>query len=272
MKRIVASVAMMMAAAGAFAQQGAAVKASPDLAGIAHLAIRVTDLAKSSAFYQSLGFEKAFELSHNGVAYEVFIKINDRQYLELYPVSDKDKQVGFLHVCFEGKDLEAAHAYYVEHGLTPNNVRKAGAGNLLFTMPGPATPSGPQNMEYTQYMPGSMHTKDIGNHLGTDRVADEVLSTTLAVNDVAAAEIFYTEKLGFKKDDGQYSIPGGSREAVSFAASAMQGHRAVFALRCTNVRAAAAALKAKAVRFTKGKGKLMVMDPDGNTLVLEKEL
>ena len=63
---------------------------TPPLNGIAHVAIRVHDLAASVAFYEKLGFEQAFDLRKNDVPYESFIKINDNQFIELYPVTDKD--------------------------------------------------------------------------------------------------------------------------------------------------------------------------------------
>ena len=47
----------------------------PPLNGIAHVAIRVHDLAASVAFYEKLGFEQAFDLRKNDVPYESFIKI-----------------------------------------------------------------------------------------------------------------------------------------------------------------------------------------------------
>jgi len=78
---------------------------SPNLAGLAHVAIRVHDLDASVAFYQKLGFVRAFALSRDGVVYEAFIKINDQQFLELYPADAKNTQIGFLHVCFYGHDL-----------------------------------------------------------------------------------------------------------------------------------------------------------------------
>lgn len=140
----------------------AQVAPSPNLAGIAHVALRVRDLQASIAFYRRLGFEKAFDLTRDGKIYEAFIKVNDHQFIELYPADDKNPKVEFLHLCFEGADLDAAHAFYLAHGLKPTDVRIAGAGNKLFTMPGPATPTGPQNMEYTQYLPGSLHMKDAG--------------------------------------------------------------------------------------------------------------
>lgn len=106
----------------------------PPFNGIAHVAIRVHDLAASVAFYEKLGFEQAFDLRRDNVPSESFIKINDHQFIELYPVTAKDPTVGFLHLCFEGVDLNAIYDDYIGRGLTPTAVRKAGAGNLLFTM------------------------------------------------------------------------------------------------------------------------------------------
>src|SRR3982074_1723665 len=64
--------------------------APPPLNGIAHVAIRVRDLTASTPFYQRLGYEQAFALSRDGAVYESFLKINDRQFLELYPTTEKD--------------------------------------------------------------------------------------------------------------------------------------------------------------------------------------
>ena len=55
--------------------------------GLAHTAIRVKDIAASSAFYEKLGFQRAFSAQKNGVVTQAFYKINDRQFLELYPRS-----------------------------------------------------------------------------------------------------------------------------------------------------------------------------------------
>lgn len=57
----------------------------PAIVGIAHVAIRVADLQASREFYEKLGFAQAFEITKDGKVTEAFIKLNDRQYLELYP-------------------------------------------------------------------------------------------------------------------------------------------------------------------------------------------
>ena len=65
---------------------------TPPLAGIAHVALRVHDLAASIAFYQSLGFVQAFDLRRDNIPYESFIKINDRQFIELYPSPKRSRR------------------------------------------------------------------------------------------------------------------------------------------------------------------------------------
>lgn len=248
---------------------------SADLAGIAHVAIRVRDLDAAVAFYEKLGFVRAFELSKDGKVYEAFIKINDQQYIELYPVDARNAEPEFLHVCFYAKNLQSAHDYYVQQGLTPNAVRTAGAGNLLFTMPGPTTPTGPQNMEYTQYMPGSRHTNAVGQFLGPDRISTHLAEVALAFNDPAAATAFYKDQVGFLAEaNGVMVIPGNPAEAIRVVPAAAL--RLKTAMTLTADAAAAATLKKRGIPFTKGaefggKHDLTLKDPDGNLIVLRTQ-
>jgi len=237
---------------------------SPSLSGIAHVAIRVKDLDASVGFYEKLGFVRAFALSKDGKVYEAFIKINDHQFIELYPATEKDPQIGFLHLCFYGADLNSVHDFYVAQGLTPNQVRTAGAGNLLFTMPGPLSPTGPQNIEYTQYMPGSLHSKDVGQHLGPDRIANELTSVTLAFTDPPAAKAFYLDKMHFPSS---LTLPGASTEAVAITPLAPLGHKARFTL-AADPRRSAATLQTRLVPFTRDTQGLLLLDPDQNEIVI----
>jgi catechol 2,3-dioxygenase-like lactoylglutathione lyase family enzyme len=240
---------------------------TPPLAGIAHVAIRVHDLAVARDFYAKLGFQEAFNLAKDGVVYESFIKINDHQFIELYPVTAKDPKVGFLHLCFEGDDLNAIHDDYVSRGLTPTPVRKAGAGNLLFTMVGPEQ----QNIEYTQYMPGSLHSNDRGKHLGEDRVADRMVSVSLAMQDTAAARDFYIKQLIFKPIAGESMflyMPGDSGQKVEIAPTSL-GARARIILDAKSLSEADRLLQRQRVTVAKVKGALAVTDPDGNIILIE---
>jgi catechol 2,3-dioxygenase-like lactoylglutathione lyase family enzyme len=243
----------------------------PPFNGIAHVAIRVHDLAASVAFYQKLGFEQAFDLRKNDIPYESFIKINDTQFIELYPTTEHDPAIGFLHLCFEGVDLNAIHDEYLTHGLTPTAVRKAGAGNLLFTLAGPLQPPGPQNIEYTQYMPSSLHSNDQGKHLGPDRVADKLIAVALAMKDTGGARDFYINQLHFKPIAGDQMVmhlPGESGQEVEIVAATL-GTVARLTLQSENLSKAGRHLHKEGVTAVKNGATLTITDPDGNVLLLE---
>jgi catechol 2,3-dioxygenase-like lactoylglutathione lyase family enzyme len=240
---------------------------APPLAGIAHIAIRVHDLAATRDFYAKLGFEESFNLSKDGVVYESFIKINDRQFIELYPTTTKDPKAGFLHLCFEGDDLNAIREDYVSRGLAPTPVRKAGAGNLLFTMVGPEN----QNIEYTQYMPGSLHSNDKGKHLGEDRVADRMVAVSLAMQDTTTAHDFYINNLAFKptaRDPMFLSMPGDSGQRVEIAPASLAAHARII-LDTNSLSKAAHILDEHQIALTKEKDHLAVTDPDSNIILIE---
>ncbi len=60
--------------------------AQPKILGVAHLAVFVSDLAKARAFYQDLlGLEESFTLPKaDGTVEIAFVKIDDRQWIELF--------------------------------------------------------------------------------------------------------------------------------------------------------------------------------------------
>ena len=53
---------------------------SPPLTGIAHVAFRVSDVAKSHEFYQKLGFEQSFEFNDPGKPPVSYMRVNDTQF------------------------------------------------------------------------------------------------------------------------------------------------------------------------------------------------
>jgi catechol 2,3-dioxygenase-like lactoylglutathione lyase family enzyme len=235
---------------------------SVDLSGIAHAAFRVSDVAKTSLFYQKLGFDQAFEFSANGKISQAFIKINDRQFIELYPLTPADSQIGFMHLCFEGQNLVNLNTAYRQRGLNPTEVKKAHAGNLLFTMVGPEH----QNIEYTQYMPGSLHWNDRAKHLGKQRLSKQLLAVDLAMQDPGAAEAFYLDKLSFRprtaNDKSYLSLPGASGEAVEFKPSDDKSAPDIV-LRVRSVRRAASMLRDRGFSVRVERDGVFVNDPDG---------
>jgi catechol 2,3-dioxygenase-like lactoylglutathione lyase family enzyme len=244
--------------------------------GIAHIAIRVKDIAASVDFYNKLGYQQAFAMNKGDVITQSFIKINDTQFIELYPINPdnptQDKPE-FLHLCFEGADLNAIHDAYVAEGLTPISVRKAGAGNLLFTLKGPQQFRDPQNIEYTQYQPGSLHSNDAGKHLGPDRVADKMIVVTLAMQDPAAARTYYLDKLGFTaspKNPMLLNLPGASGEQVQIVPLDPLGAKSSITLSTPSLSRAETLLTNQKVPFIpsdkKSGSAIIVTDPDGNLI------
>jgi catechol 2,3-dioxygenase-like lactoylglutathione lyase family enzyme len=253
---------------------------APVLAGIAHAAIRVTDLARSRDFYEKLGFEEAFSMSKGGTPTEAFLKVNDLQFIELYPQRQPSQQIGFMHICFEAADLDALNREYAARGLSPAPVKRAGAGNLLFTMAGPEQ----QNIEYTHYMPDSMHTKDRGKHLGANRISEKIVGLSLEMEDTGAAQTFYEQKLGFTPlhhglglgsgsglEPGVIALklPGPSGQEVEITQRAAgSAFRLFFAV--SDLRRTAAQLRALQLPVEKHKSALSIVDPDGNRIVFVK--
>src|SRR5580700_7224021 len=236
-----------------------------NLAGIAHVAIQVADLTRSRDFYGKLGFEQAFALTKDGKTTESFLKVNDHQFIEIYPQEDPSQSIGFMHVCFEATDLEALNHAYLGRSLTPTAVKRAGAGNLLFTMVGPEQ----QNIEYTQYMPGSLHTKDQGQHLGEGRISKEIVGISLSMEDPVAARAFYQQKLGFHESRHPLEpglipllLPGSSDQMVEITPNVFQ-----LLLSVPSLRHAASQLKEHNVPAEKQGTMLTVKDPDGNRIV-----
>jgi len=242
-----------------------------NLAGIAHAAISVADLDTSRAFYAKLGFEEAFFMSHDGKTTQSFIKVNDRQFIELYPKRKPDDPAGFMHICFESTAIEALNSAYAARGLTPIPVRRAAAGNLLFTMKGPEK----QNIEYTQYMPGSKHTNDRGLHLGEHRVADQIVAMGIEMQDTAAAVAYYKEKLDFKPghalQPGQtwLELPGLPSQQVEIVQHA-PGTAFKFYFSVPDLKRTAAQLKSLEIPVQKQNKALWIQDPDGNRIIFVK--
>lgn len=235
---------------------------STDLSGIAHVALRVNDLRKSREFYKTLGFEQAFDFTDAGKTSVAYLKVNDRQFIELIPRTSDSQPGGILHTCFEVTDIEALHKAYVERGLQPTEAKKARAGNLLFVMHGPDG----QLLEYTQYMPGSLHSLSHGKYLGEHRISRHMFEAGTAVKDIPAEHAFYTTKLGFRDADAggtELYVAGSSGDKIELQSETAKP-RVVFAV--TNVRHAANDLRARGLTVQKGEHAVFVTDPDGTVI------
>src|ERR1022692_4721576 len=103
----------------------------PKVLGVAHYSIFVGDLAKARAFYEDfLGYEEAFTLPKaDGTVQMVFVKINDRQYVEL--LNQPNRGEGQLnHLGLYTDDVERMRQYLASRGVkVPDQAATNRIGN-----------------------------------------------------------------------------------------------------------------------------------------------
>lgn len=258
-------VLLLAFAVSARAQESPAQPGTSPPLGIAHVAVRVGNLDASRAFYQKLGFEEAFAFDQGGDPTEAFFKVNDTQFIELYPQRRPGETAGFLHVCFLSQDLDALNKFYRARGLSPGAAVRGGAGNLLFTMNGP----GLENIEFTQYMPGSRHTNDTGKHLGKKRIGTRIVGVEFPSNDSRGAASFFASELAFPRetgDESRFHVPGNSREQIGILPGA---DHVRLTLETSNLKKATKALKKLGIPTTREQAALVIHDPGDNAIVVE---
>src|ERR1051326_3856488 len=86
--------------------------ARPRIVGVPHIAFRVHDIAASRHFYKDfLGYAEPFDINGpDGKLIMAFIKINDRQYVELQ-VENSPEELRFLHLALETDNAEGLRQY-----------------------------------------------------------------------------------------------------------------------------------------------------------------
>ena len=167
----------------------------PKITGVAHMALFVHDMDKARAYYKDfLGYGEPFDLKNaDGTLAMTFIKINDRQYLELFP----EREAGtdrLNHIGVEVDDVEAMRLYLKARGVAvPDNVNKARVGNLSFTV---KDPDG-HGVEFVQYMPDGWMTRDKGKFLPAEAISTDMRHYGILVGGLDAALGFYRDVLGF---------------------------------------------------------------------------
>ncbi len=232
------------------------------ITGIAHVALRVWDLSASLRFYRQLGLERAFEFTKDGAPSEEFLKINDRQFIELYP-GKADQRAGLMHVCFELEDLDALRERYVQAGLNPPEIKRGGAGNDLF---GLRRPDGAV-IEFTQYQPGSMHMRDVGQHLGADRISDRLADVIEPVADPSLAVTFYQKQLGLISESGgkaEVRVPSSTAVRLRFVTP---GNPVRLVFPVDSLVETKQALDKRGIHYRDANGEVVANDPDGDEVV-----
>jgi len=166
----------------------------PRIVGIAQVSLFVHDLEKSRAFYKEfLGFEEPLPAkSENGALSQAWIKINDRQTIELLP----EHSVGTdrLHrIALQVDDAEAMRRYLAARGVkTPDGIDRGKTGDANFSVHDPDD----HIVAFVQYAPDGWMRREQGKFLSELRVSNRISHVGLLVGDLEAGLAFYRGILG----------------------------------------------------------------------------
>jgi lactoylglutathione lyase len=169
----------------------------PRLLGVAHVALLVSDMGQSRRFYQDfLGFQEPYQLNNaDGSLSMTFIKVNDYQYIELFPglKADQDR---LHHLSFYTDNAEQARKYLGSSKIqVPANIAKGRIGNFSFNVKDPEG----HTLEFTQYEPTGWSMREKGKFIGDQRVSSRILHVGILVGDVDKAMLFYSDVLGLQE-------------------------------------------------------------------------
>jgi catechol 2,3-dioxygenase-like lactoylglutathione lyase family enzyme len=182
------------------AQEAAAPISRPAIVGVAHIALRTDDLVAARRFYTGiLGFQEPFSLDKapdegTGLLLTYF-KVNDHQYIEMFPDLTDPKMDRLSHISFETSNAEQLRAYLASRGIkVPEKLEPMRDGNRGFDV---SDPDG-HDVEFVEYRPGSLHSRNFGKFLPDTRISTRMIHVGVVVKDRAAADHFYRDILGFK--------------------------------------------------------------------------
>lgn len=184
-------VALVMLAGMLCAQQ------RPPITGLAHIALYVKDVEKSRAFYKDfLGYGEPFDLKNpDGTLSLTFIKVNERQYIELFPERTPDTD-RLSHISIETTDAEAMRRYLASRGVAvPERVPKGRSGNSNFNI---KDPDG-HTVEIVQYEPTGWTVRERGKHVPGVRISERMLHLGILTGSLDASMKFYRDILGFEE-------------------------------------------------------------------------
>ncbi|HZR58700.1 MAG TPA: VOC family protein [Terriglobales bacterium] len=173
----------------------------PKIVGVAHIGLKTDDMAAARKFYTGvLGFQEPFSLDKppaegTGLLLTYF-KVNDHQYIEVFPELKDPKEDRLSHISFETSDAEQMRAYLASKGVkVPEKLEPMLDGNRGFDV---NDPDG-HDVEFVQLMPGSIHSRNFGKYLPDSRISQRIIHVGVVVKDRAASDHFYKDILGFKE-------------------------------------------------------------------------
>jgi catechol 2,3-dioxygenase-like lactoylglutathione lyase family enzyme len=196
--RALSALTLIVTATATMNGQTATTVERPKIPGVAHIGLKTDDLAAARNFYgRDLGFQEAFSLDKaTGGLLLIYFKINDHQYIEIFPELKDPAEDRLSHIAFETDNARQLRDYLASRGVKVPDALKPGLdGNLSFTV---KDPDG-HTVEFMEYIAGSLHSRNFGKSLPETRVSQRIIHVGVTVQDRDAADRFYKDILGFRE-------------------------------------------------------------------------
>jgi lactoylglutathione lyase len=176
----------------------------PQITGISHVGYFVSDLPKALGFWHDLlGFDEMYTLNKPGQNPDTgqvriaFIKINDRQHIELFTDAPTAPPNMMSHLCFTVSNVEQMRAYLRSKGIDvkPGNGSKTRTGDYAFEI---HDPDGTL-IEFVQSLPTGQEMQAAGKFMPPTRISDGIYHIGFLVGNTEKSLHFYEDILGFKE-------------------------------------------------------------------------
>lgn len=169
----------------------------PRVLGIAHVAFRISDLEKAHSYYREfLGYQEPFSLKDGNGKTEIgFVKVNDTQYVELFPGDDRDH--GQLdHFALYTDDLAGMRSYLIGQSVPiVRDIHRGRVGNSFFTI---RDPDG-HPIEILQYSSDSLTARAQGKFMPAARISGHIAHVGILIDSLGSSMKFYRDVLGFRE-------------------------------------------------------------------------
>jgi len=205
-----ASCCTLLLAASCLAQSPAPQR--PRITGISHGGYFVNDLPKALVFWHDLlGFDESYDLKKPNSETETriaFIKINDRQHIELFNEPPTAPPNHLSHICFTVDDIAAMRAYLRAKGIDVPAAKvppaKTRTGDYAFEI---KDPDGTL-VEFVQTLPTGLEAQAAGKFQPASRVSGHIYHLGFLVGNSQKSVDFYHDILGFQETWRGASNPG----------------------------------------------------------------
>ena len=169
----------------------------PKILGISHVGFASADIENNRSFFRDyLGFAEPVVIQDKkGEIGIIYLKINDKQYIELAPMK-KGAISGMTHLAFQTDDAEGMRRYLASKGCNVSEKTTFGRiGNGHISV---VSPLGMRH-EFIEYRPDSKTSAVRGEMMPESRVSCRMGHAGFMTADLDQALAFYVDILGFKE-------------------------------------------------------------------------